>query len=75
MTKVLVTDGETRTALATVRSLGRAGHELWVTARRLPVLATTSRFASHAELIPSALEETDAAVEGLERLVRSTGSR
>lgn len=70
MTKVLVTDGQTRTALATVRSLGRAGHEVWVTAQRLPCLASSSRYASHSALVPGALDQTDAAVEALERLVR-----
>jgi len=70
MTRVMVTDGETRTALATVRSLGRAGHSVWVTASRLPSLAGASRFTSHAAQVLSPLEDAEAAVEQLGRLAR-----
>ena len=39
---VLVTDGEERSALAVVRSLGRAGYRVHVAARRVGALAATS---------------------------------
>ncbi len=41
--RVLVTDGDSRAALAVVRSLGRRGHHVIVGARRSPALAQTSR--------------------------------
>ena len=41
---VLVTDGEQRAALATVRSLGLAGHAVHVVAARTPSLAGASRW-------------------------------
>src|SRR6185436_17899426 len=44
--KVLVTDGTSRTCLAATRALGRAGHEVYVTATRLPALATVSRWST-----------------------------
>jgi predicted ATP-grasp superfamily ATP-dependent carboligase len=73
MTRVLVTDGEARSALATVRSLGRSGHTVTVTARRLPVLAAASRFAGHAVVLPSAFQETEAFLDGLSRVIRDQG--
>ena len=35
--RVLVTDGDTRPALAAVRALGRRGHEVIVAGERAPV--------------------------------------
>lgn len=54
--RVLVTDGDTRAALSLVRSLGRAGHRVFVGASRTPCLAGGSRYArSEMELAaPSA---------------------
>ncbi|HEY7860737.1 MAG TPA: ATP-grasp domain-containing protein [Gemmatimonadaceae bacterium] len=43
--RILVTDGSQRSALAVVRSLGRAGHRVFVCATRAPSLAGASRFA------------------------------
>ena len=55
--RVLITDGDTRQALAATRSLGRAGHSVVVVADRLPCLAGVSRFASAAEACPSGTME------------------
>ena len=44
--RVLVTDGTERSALAIVRSLGRAGYHPYVTADSLPALAAASRWTS-----------------------------
>lgn len=43
--RVLVTDGEQRAALAMVRSLGRAGHDVWVASARRRSLAGGSRWS------------------------------
>ena len=52
MVRVLVTDGESRAALAAVRALGRAGHTVYVSAPRLPSLASVSRFAAGSAVVP-----------------------
>ena len=54
---VLVTDGEERAALAAVRSLGRAGHRVYVCAARDRALAAASRHCREAVTIPSALAD------------------
>ena len=46
--KVLVVDGQTNQALACVRSLGRAGHEVYVASDRRWPLAAWSRYCTAA---------------------------
>ena len=58
--RVLVTDGEERAALAIVRSLGRAGHEVRVASPRAHSLAGASRWCAGTERTPDALREPDA---------------
>lgn len=41
--RILVTDGTQRSALAVVRSLGRAGHAVFVCSARTPSIAGESR--------------------------------
>ncbi len=66
--RVLVTDGDTRAALAVTRSLGRAGHTVFVTAPRRHSLAGTSRYAS--------MESRQASVsDGPDELKRTLVSR
>lgn len=52
---ILVTDGEQRATLATVRSLGRAGHDVTVCASRRGSLAGASRYARRECVVPDAL--------------------
>jgi predicted ATP-grasp superfamily ATP-dependent carboligase len=66
---VLVTDGEQRAALATVRSLGRAGYPVYVTSRRGHSLAGASRYARAEGLVPDALLEPAAFAETLRQLI------
>ena len=49
---ILVTDGDQRAALAVVRSLGRVGHRVIVTAHRKRSLAGASRYAAAGEQVP-----------------------
>jgi predicted ATP-grasp superfamily ATP-dependent carboligase len=49
--RVLVTDGDSRAALAIVRSLGRAGHMVCVAASRRLSLAGASRYARHRDVV------------------------
>jgi predicted ATP-grasp superfamily ATP-dependent carboligase len=53
--RILVTDGTQRSALAVVRSLGRAGHTVFVCAPRVPSLAGSSRFAFAEAAVANAL--------------------
>ncbi len=50
---MLVTNGDTRPALAITRSLGPRGHEVFVAAERHPSLASASRFCSGSETYPA----------------------
>ena len=52
---VLVTDGEQRSSLAVVRSLGRAGYRVLVTSVARRSLAGASRYAAHRIQVPDAL--------------------
>ena len=50
--RVLVTNGDTRPALAITRSLGGHGHEVIVASDRMPSLASASRHCTAAERYP-----------------------
>jgi predicted ATP-grasp superfamily ATP-dependent carboligase len=58
-TAVLITDGEERSALAVVRSLGRAGYRVHVSAKRGRSLAATSRWAIGSLVTPDPLRASD----------------
>lgn len=58
--KILVTDGDTRPALAVTRALGQLGHEVIVAAERHPSLASVSRYCSRQETYPSLQREPGA---------------
>jgi predicted ATP-grasp superfamily ATP-dependent carboligase len=73
MARVLVTDGETRAALAAVRALARAGHTVYVSAARLPALATVSRFAAGSATVPDLAEQPRQAVARLGELADACG--
>ena len=68
--RVFVTDGETRAALAITRSLGRAGHEVLVGARRSRSLAQSSRYCTRGIVYPDPVSASAAFVECLAALVR-----
>lgn len=67
MARVLVTDGEQRSALAVVRSLGRSGHRVDVCSRSGRSLAGRSRFARSDMAVPDPLSEPVAFSGALER--------
>ncbi len=68
--RILVTDGGGRAALSVVRSLGRAGHRVYVCAPATPSLAGSSRHAKAEFAIPDALATPQRFLDGLEELVR-----
>ena len=63
--RVLVTNGETRPALAITRSLGRRGDEVIVAAERHPSLASASRYCAGREFAPSPARGSDAFVTAI----------
>lgn len=50
--RVLVTDGDSRAALAVTRALGRRGHEVIVGEKRSPALAQVSRYCAASFVYP-----------------------
>jgi predicted ATP-grasp superfamily ATP-dependent carboligase len=68
--RVLVTDAEQRSALAIVRALGRAGHEVIVCSSRVRPLAGASRYAHGSAVVADALTNPDAFVDDLARLAK-----
>lgn len=69
MATVLVTDGEQRSALAIVRSLGRAGHHCVVMSASGRSLAGGSRFAARDFPAPPAGADPDGFARTLQQLV------
>jgi predicted ATP-grasp superfamily ATP-dependent carboligase len=69
--RVIVTDGDQRSALAAVRALGRAGHQVLVGAKHDHSLAGASRYAAARRPLPDALREPDAFVDALGATVRA----
>lgn len=67
--RVLVTNGDTRPALAITRSLGRQGHEVIVAAERHPSLASASRFCAGRETYPAPDRGGEAFVSALAEVV------
>jgi len=70
---VLVTDGDTRAALAITRSLGRRGHRIVVGEKSIPSLASVSRFCSERWRYPDPLKLPDEFLDDLFRTVRERG--
>lgn len=70
MTRVLVTDGDQRAALAIVRSLGRSDYAPYVCASRPRSLAGASRFTRAEARVPDALADPDGYVSAVAELVR-----
>jgi predicted ATP-grasp superfamily ATP-dependent carboligase len=71
--RVLVTDGEQRSALAVVRSLGRAGHEVLVAASSSPSLAAASRHCARPLVLPGPLARPEEFGEALPRAIGEEG--
>jgi predicted ATP-grasp superfamily ATP-dependent carboligase len=70
VSRVLITDGEQRSALAIVRSLGRAGHTPFVASADGCSLAGGSRHAEGEAAVSDPLLDPPGFVEGLSGLVR-----
>ena len=71
--KILVTDGETRAALAAVRSLAAAGHEIAIASSDTRPLAGASRSVNETHVLPDPHREPDAFQTALGGLVAGGG--
>lgn len=69
MSRILVVDGEQRSALAIVRSLGRAGHEVFVCSGAERPIAGASRFAVRSDTIPDPRADAAAFASAVRALV------
>jgi len=67
--RVLVTDGQERAALAVTRSLGAAGHRVFVAATRRRSIAGVSRHTTRQFQLPDSLLEPDGFLEGVRAVV------
>lgn len=68
--RVLVTDSDTRSALAAVRALGKRGHEVVTAGLASPSLAAVSRYSSRFEQYPDPAVDSAAFIEALAGIVR-----
>lgn len=69
-TRVLVTDGDSRTALACVRSLVAAGHDVWALGRTRRTLAGVSRGVRSVVVEASPLDHPAAYAAEIDRITR-----
>jgi predicted ATP-grasp superfamily ATP-dependent carboligase len=68
--RILVTDGDNRAALAIVRTLGRAGHQMVVGEKHLPALAAASRYSTASLVYPDPVTASADFVSALAAVVR-----
>jgi predicted ATP-grasp superfamily ATP-dependent carboligase len=72
--RVIVSDGDTRTALAAVRSLGRAGYEVGVVAASSPSMAGASRYAVRQAVLCRPHDDPAAFRRGLAAFAQAWGA-
>ena len=68
--RILVTDGDNRSALAAVRSLGRAGHEVFSACDFQPTLCSSSRYCNGTDIYPSPVSDPLGFVRAVHDIVR-----
>jgi predicted ATP-grasp superfamily ATP-dependent carboligase len=68
--RVLVTDSDTRAALAAVRALGARGHEVVTAGIAHPSIASVSRYSSAFESYPDPAADSDGFVKALAQITR-----
>lgn len=68
--KIVVTDGNTRVALAIVRALGKEGNQIIVGSTNIPSLTSASRFCSRSFVYPDPRKESAGFISTLRRIVK-----
>jgi len=71
---VVVTDGEQRSALAVVRSLGKAGYKVHVCSVRRRSIAAASRYCATSHPLADPMGDPRGFLAGLEKVVRQAGA-
>lgn len=71
---ILLTDGEQRSTLAVTRSLGRAGHRVWVGSGGRRSLAGASRYAAGKVILEAVTGEPGVYRDSVRRAVKRTGA-
>jgi predicted ATP-grasp superfamily ATP-dependent carboligase len=74
-TRILITDADTRPALAVTRSLGRRGHEVHVCSPVSSPLAGASRHARATHLVCDPLVDPERYVRDIAAVVQKTGAQ
>lgn len=69
MTRILITDGDNRSALAATRSLGQLGHEVFVASEMHPSLASSSKYAAGFDAYQSPYVSPDQFVRDVARIL------
>ena len=67
--KILVTDGENRSALAVTRSLGRKGHSMLISGPKIKTLAACSTYCRKSFAVPDPLEHSENYSEAIAEIV------
>jgi predicted ATP-grasp superfamily ATP-dependent carboligase len=67
---ILVTDGNTRAALAIVKSLGRKNHTVIVGNEKQPSLASSSKYCSGSFVYPNPAKDTDRFISALLKVIK-----
>jgi predicted ATP-grasp superfamily ATP-dependent carboligase len=68
--RILVTDSDTRSALAAVRALGSRGHEVVTAGVAHPSIASVSKYSSAFESYPDPATDTEGFVRALTQITR-----
>lgn len=71
---VVVTDGEQRSCLAVVRSLGRAGYRVIVCGKRARTLAGASRYAERSVAVPSPVDDPEGMARRISEICQHEGA-
>lgn len=70
MTRILITDGDNRSALAATRSLGQLGHTVFVASETQPSLAAVSRYTAGFDLYQSPYQAPDRFIRDAARILQ-----
>lgn len=68
--KIIVTDGNTRAALAITRALGQEGNQIIIGSTKIPSLASTSRFCAKSLVYPDPRKESAGFISTLCKIVK-----
>ena len=71
--RVLITDGENRSSLAALRSLGRRQHQLFVTGSHASCICSSSKFCYQYIKIPDPLRDGPGFISHLAQIISEFG--